>query len=757
MSSQQSLANSRPIAGTNSKPSKNLKPRIHKKLELWKDVFSTFLRAIGLRIIYFLLRLNADEKPKVLIKNCRWIALARCAVHVVPALLTIGLSALNFVGFFVSGELHGAQNDDESKLGALQVATKVQELLIVASLSTVIFHALRLLVLFRLVSSDASWVMWVLLTTPATAVLMIQRAKDWEVGGGILWLIGNDEYLWPTNLTASYYRGINCTEGADRFVNPKCPSTGFKTLFTHFENLWRLHRDHFNNDLRDPFIRKALYSKPALHRDADTWAFTTHHATAVLLDAVRGIHLKALAYLYNFHPVLNPWPQYLVLASRQRYEVETMAPATRVLCNPHSIMNLEGANITVGFPHFDLISSYIKTNSTIDGGPFPALVVSNVTRHITKHLVDREILHKESDPLNNSIFTDTRSIITAPVDLWPSTNSSLGIVVLLKDVWNPEEGLNLNVLACSIDARWAKSKAAISSVWGVWMPHEYYSGRVVNVVETELELQAKIGFLPYDSPKNETLRSIRMSTNWYDMLSPTIPDQLPANVSQLPFIGSKMTTLEAFLKVQYHVNFSQRQSFEMVIATAIAEGLSRCGLARNKFKTDIAYGVENESLARQLVHAGGPKEAFQKLEVSDKLRAMKVKTIFRRYVMTCEGWFDWLSNIALLIYAAIALTHSVFVICKRQKSNAWDSVLELLVLCQRSHPPTAPILSNTSVGVESFQTVKALVWVDFVADISNTSTDNQVARGELQLKVGDNRGPRDNNLKPVPGVKYGTI
>ncbi|KAH7186197.1 uncharacterized protein B0J16DRAFT_400197 [Fusarium flagelliforme] len=746
MSSQQGLANGRPIAGT--------------------------------KIISFLLKLNADEKPKVLIKNSRWIALARCAVHVVPALLTIGLSALNFVGFFVGGELHGAQNDDESKLGALQVATKVQELLIVASLSTVIFHALRSEIIFGpglplglLVSGfsfssisyvfspeflGGVWRSWkqmsnspndlstkarryglivlllvgsllALVAAPATAVLMIPRVKDWEVGGGVHWLIGNDEYLWPTNLTASYYQDINCTEGADPFVNPRCPSTGFKTLFSHFENLWRLHGDHFNNDLRDPFIRKALYSKPALHRDADTWAFTTHHATAVLLDAVRGLHLKALVYLYNFHPLLNPWPQYLILASRQRYEVETMAPAARVLCNPHSIMDLEGGNITVGFPHFDLISSYIKTNSTIDGGPFPALVISNVTRHITRHLADRGILNKESDPLNNSIFTDTRSIIAAPVDLWPSTNSSLGIVVLLKDFWNPAEGLNLNVLACSIDARWAKSKAVISSVWGVWMPHEYYTGRVVNLVETELELQARIASLPYDPPKNETLRPIRMSTNWYDMLSPTIPDQLPAD------------------------------SFEMVIASAIVEGLSRCGLATNDRKIDIAYGVESETLARQLVQAGRPKEPFQKLDVSGRLRPMKVKAIFRGYVMTCEGWFDWLSNIALLIYAAIALTHAVFVIWKGQTSNAWDSVLELLVLCQRSNPPAAPILSNTSVGVESFQTVKTLVWVDFVEDGSNTSTANRVARGDLQLKVGDNLSSRDSSMKPVAGVSYGTV
>lgn len=107
--------------------------------------FKTFLRTIGLKVVTFF---NREEKPKVLIKKSRRVAIARCAVHVIPALLTIGLSAVNFVGFFIGGELQGKQNDDSFKLGLLQIATKVQELLIVASIGTIIFHCLRSEVMF---------------------------------------------------------------------------------------------------------------------------------------------------------------------------------------------------------------------------------------------------------------------------------------------------------------------------------------------------------------------------------------------------------------------------------------------------------------------------------------------------------------------------------------------------------------------------------------------------------------------------------
>ncbi|KAG5795502.1 hypothetical protein H9Q69_005436 [Fusarium xylarioides] len=764
--------------------------------------FKTFFRTIGLKVITFF---NREEKPKVLIKKSRRVAIARSAVHVVPALLTIGLSAVNFVGFFIGGELQGKQNDDSFKLGLLQIATKVQELLIVASIGTVIFHCLRSEVMFGpgiplgfLVSgysfSSISYLLspeflgglkqsWgqpmsardkfkrrcfvaliivgcllALLAAPATAVLMIPRVKDWDIGGGICWLTGDNDTLWPTSIDADYYAGIDCAADANPFLSPQCPSSGYMPLFHHFDNWWILHERAIDHEVLDPFIRKTLYTRPALIKKANTWAFTTHHATAVLQDAVRGMHFKAVEHLSRVFPSKKPFPNHLIWASNQRYEVQTHVPAARVLCNAHDMMNLNGNDLRVRFPHPDKIDSHYEEDKPVSGDEIPALVEVNVLEDVKDYLVSRGVMHNLSNSLNDSIFTETRPIIMAPVDIWPVTNSSLGMVVLFKNAWNTTLGprYTTNVLACSIDARWAKAKSIMSGVWDEWVPHEYYAGRVLNLVETELELQSSIGYLQVTPPKNDSLRSIRMTTNWYEMLSPPLPDTLPNGLKQLPFIGTKMTTLEALVATIYHVNLSQMASFESVIGAAVVEGLSRCGLNANGRQLEIFEDVVvNETLARKLAHPGNPKEYWPKPNEPRQER-LELRAIYTGYVMTCDSWFDWIANIGLLLYAAIALSHSVYISCKGQTSGAWDSILELVVLCQNSKPPPRPILANTSAGVHSFKTVRSMAWVEVSEDTSaTTGTDVNARAGDLQLRIRDDEEQRDESLKPRVGAAYG--
>ncbi|KAF5571507.1 hypothetical protein FPHYL_253 [Fusarium phyllophilum] len=742
--------------------------------------FKTFFRTIGLKVVTFF---NREEKPKVLIKKSRRVAIARSAVHVIPALLTIGLSAVNFVGFFIGGELQGKQNDDSFKLGLLQIATKVQELLIVASIGTVIFHCLRSEVMFGpgiplgfLVSgysfSSMSYLLspeflgglkqsWgqpmsardkfkrrcfvaliivgcllALLAAPATAVLMIPRVKDWNIGGGIYWLTGDNDTLWPTSIDADYYAGIDCAVDANPFLSPQCPSSGYMPLFHHFDNWWILHERAIDHEYWTP-----LYAK-----------------LSVLQDAVRGMHFKAVEHLSRVFPSKKPFPNHLIWASNQRYEVQTHVPAARVLCNAHDMMNLNGNDLRIRFPHPDKIDSHYEEDKPVFGDEIPALVEVNVLEDVKDYLVRRGVMRNLSNSLNDSIFTETRPIIMAPVDIWPVTNSSLGMVVLFKNAWNTTLGpqYTTNVLACSIDARWAKAKSIMSGVWDEWVPHEYYAGRVLNLVETELELQSKIGYLQVTPPKNDSLRSIRMTTNWYEMLSPPLPDTLPNGLKQLPFIGTKMTTLEALVATIYHVNLSQMASFESVIGAAVVEGLSRCGLNANGRQLEIFEDVVvNETLARKLAHPGDPKEYWPKPNEPRQER-LELKAIYTGYVMTCDSWFDWIANIGLLLYAAIALSHSVYISCKGQTSGAWDSILELVVLCQNSKPPPRPILANTSAGVHSFKTVRSMAWVEVSEDTSaTTGTDVSARAGELQLRIRDDEEQRDESLKPRVGTAYG--
>ncbi|KAH7250825.1 hypothetical protein B0J15DRAFT_561386 [Fusarium solani] len=737
--------------------------------------FRTLLRSLGLGILTFL-RGDDEEPPKVLLEKSRWVALARCAVHLVPAFLSIGLSALNLVRFFIGKELHSSQHEDDFKLGLLQIAAKVQELLVVASIGVVILHFLRSQLVFGdglplglLVSgfsfTSASY-FWsaeflgvfvggalALLAGPAAAMLMIPRTLDWDIGGGVFWLNGSDAQLWPTRLNSDYYSEVDCTTGAGPFLNRQCPSFGFLYLYQHFASWWIPHTGH-KYELRDGFIRKNIYARPALLAEANTWAYTSHQATATMEDAMRGIHQGAIDYLANHHPQKAPFRRHLKWAIPQRYEVETMAPAARVFCQAQGEMNLWGDTLTVKFPDFDGVDEYYKTHSN-KGEPGEAPVVEelDVLGDIKKHLAKRGLIDDTKSPLNKPIFGQSRPVIMAPVDLWNITGNSLGVVMLFEPLWNRTNGGSnppSNVLACSIDARWAKENSVLSVIWTTKQPHEFFAGRVLNLVRTELERQGSIGYNRAAPPKNDSLRVIRMDTDWYDLLAPSLPDTVPENMHWLPQAGSKMTTLETIVSSVYHENLSQQQGFESMIAATVVDGLSRCGIIPNI--------QPSQYLTASPVHPGDPEEIFSKPESlkSGDSKRFVMRAIYTGYVMTAESWFDYISIAGLLLHAAIALLHTIYVVKTGTTSGAWDSILELIVLSQKSTPPPESILANTSARVQSFKTVKSVVWVETSEEAAASGSEfRTVPRGELQLRIKDAFEPRDEKLKPVVGVAYG--
>ena len=86
---------------------------------------------------------KGPEHPKPLFDSSLGAAFFCCFVYLIPTLVTISLIALNLLRFFIGRELEGPNDQDGIKLGVLQVAAKVHELFIVASLGVVILHAAR--------------------------------------------------------------------------------------------------------------------------------------------------------------------------------------------------------------------------------------------------------------------------------------------------------------------------------------------------------------------------------------------------------------------------------------------------------------------------------------------------------------------------------------------------------------------------------------------------------------------------------------
>lgn len=149
--SQDKIHTTTPMSNTRAKPPRLTPSRLkHTAQHLASPVlgFATttrtkcraFLRSVGLA---FTTLTTGAEEPKLLLKRSRWTALARCGVHIIPSAVSMVVIVVNLCQLYIGVELVGESGQDSLKLGVLQVCAKVQELFIVGSLGTMIFHVLR--------------------------------------------------------------------------------------------------------------------------------------------------------------------------------------------------------------------------------------------------------------------------------------------------------------------------------------------------------------------------------------------------------------------------------------------------------------------------------------------------------------------------------------------------------------------------------------------------------------------------------------
>lgn len=83
------------------------------------------------------------EEKKVVTGKSRKLVLGRCSVHLLPISISALILAINFKQSFIGIDFDSLIHSDTINIALLQIAAKVQELLIVASLATVVFQLLR--------------------------------------------------------------------------------------------------------------------------------------------------------------------------------------------------------------------------------------------------------------------------------------------------------------------------------------------------------------------------------------------------------------------------------------------------------------------------------------------------------------------------------------------------------------------------------------------------------------------------------------
>ena len=100
------------------------------------------LRALGFEILRTLLRRwTTSESPKLALRRSHWIAVSRCAIHILPCAVFLFHLPLNFKAMYlVPGSPCRRSNELYPVL--FQIVAKLLEIPRVASLTTVVLHVL---------------------------------------------------------------------------------------------------------------------------------------------------------------------------------------------------------------------------------------------------------------------------------------------------------------------------------------------------------------------------------------------------------------------------------------------------------------------------------------------------------------------------------------------------------------------------------------------------------------------------------------
>ncbi|KAK3934057.1 hypothetical protein QBC46DRAFT_325715 [Diplogelasinospora grovesii] len=237
------------------------------------------------------------EVPKVIIhRKSIWRALWKCAIHFVPIAVGAILVALNLQTYFIGAEFQGYNDGYWQAFDrwALQLAAKLEETLIVASLATILMDVLRDELLsgsnglpLGIVTAKTLFANGTLLISPgfwnaiggsdwwkkkkrcflsflivtcsvlalvaglSTALLLIPKTySDWSAGGSTFHLAGTNDIIWPSKLDGQSIGGAHCqsTDGdlsLQQFDESRsCIWAGYETMLQWFKTTPRHRADY---------------------------------------------------------------------------------------------------------------------------------------------------------------------------------------------------------------------------------------------------------------------------------------------------------------------------------------------------------------------------------------------------------------------------------------------------------------------------------------------------------------------------------
>ena len=723
-----------------------------------------FIRAIGFELLNTLFRRwTASEPPKPVLRRSRWIALSRCAIHILPCLVFLFLIPLNYSAMYL-GPGFSYRKSDEIYLVLFQIAAKILEIVCVASLTTVVLHVLRHELLrdgvplgfvgSGMFFSQANW-FWspemfvgalhcvkswkrlrllmviimagvlALLIAPSSAVLLQPRIQTVSAGGTAYFLPATPDQLWPSEVNGSDELSECFGEYASQ--NVVCASAGFESLrdyFTNFNSSFNIPSMMRGTYDMSPLVIQSLAAKtPRLINSGTVFGFNRETSilqpnaiTAILQDSLTG----------DWHNGTKNWSGNRFSAGREyQYADEvlssvlTTSPVVLARCAP--AQNVSAGQVEVNFP--------VKTW---------------VTRTLTPSDAGSTQWQDDQKPFNITILD-------------PSNSSNLRFewIALPMDQFGPVSGgvllhfpgnvLNTSrvVVGCSISASWfsgemtsdslineaawsfsesSKSFARIRTDLNASSAEAYGYRRLITVGERWI--QSLTPFTPCEDCDNQSNRQTTLERLFSDVGLSTVLDDMRVQ-GQFRYNQSTDTCVfqpsnPADMDVD-RWNFgdcgngNKHALLELILASVFANGLSRYGSRRafdpssmnsrnDPFQWELMAPPKAPNYYTSLLSNNPHRNAILPAPVNSDYVELQMRVEIVGYAWYASGFSGYLATAVVVMYMLVALAHTAWVLAKGVTSSSWDTITELLALALQS--PVSEALRGSGAGIERLGTYR---------------------------------------------------
>ncbi|PWY93398.1 hypothetical protein BO94DRAFT_532333 [Aspergillus sclerotioniger CBS 115572] len=680
------------------------------------DHFLALLKNLGITSFYNtcckIRGIEVTERPKVFMYRSKTLASIRCVLHVVPVGAAFGLLILNSAGYYIGGELSGASGQDTEKLAALTFAAKLHELLMLASLGSILityirrelafgeglpFGAIFTSLQFQDISFLWSLSMWgsiqhdwqrrstkwfilslmVICTLlgltagPSTSNLMKPRLGDWPAGGTQFWIDCTEDVLFPRTMENSSSLSHCALDNSDL----ACPAGNWQILnqdyYSFFPRLVDAGSVPQNITVSGPASIRTFGMRSRNIFDSHEMMWGNAYTIATTPLSVVADSVAELGRLWSY-AAANIDVGRFKFRNDALFMVNSLQPVVLTFCG-QTFYDFSD-NITLSFPALGTAS--------LSGGPGTA-----DTSQASINLYDGY----SNEAIQDSVVSLLQES-SAPSVLWVDDpdllqplDATLAAILTLPGT----DSSRPQYFTCSVDSRFTN----------------------VTLISTRNAIKIVAG-QPVDMDKNGTFHAdwprVALTADWARYLTPVIPGTNETILSPITSMAGIFNS--PIPSASYYHDII----VENILATLVTNGIGRSAY-NHSIIMDLKGAVDPNDLWRggDWIYDIIPKDGKMgkgrnAFNISAALRNRSTDLVMTAYVngyaYSAAGITSVLEMIVLAVYIAVAIAHVCYSVYSGLSSSSWGSAPEIAVLAWNSVPTER--MANTGAGISTVDIYK---------------------------------------------------